>query len=68
MIPIAYFKGCMKRERFDEAGLALRKIIDDTIGHINNKPALEIEFYGKNWTTVPFGYLVSDLEGGFGTW
>ena len=68
MIPIEDFDYCMDREQFDYAGQLLVQIIDCAIGHRNNKPALEIERYDKNWTTAPFNYVVRDMEGGIGIW
>lgn len=68
MIPIEDFQYYMGTERYGLAGETLVKIINCAIGHVNDRPVLEVKTYKKNWTTAPFIFLVHDLDGGFGIW
>ena len=68
MMPIEDFKHCMDRENFKYAGQLLVKIVNCAIGHINDKPALEVHIEKKNWTTAPFHFLVHCPKGVKGIW
>lgn len=68
MIPIEDFQYYMGTERYELAGETLVKIINRAIGHVNDRPVLEIKKYSGNWTTAPFHYMVLCPNDTIGIW
>jgi len=67
-MPIEDFQYYMGIECYELAGETLVEIINCAIRHRNDRPALEVKFYKKNWTIAPFFYMVHCPNDTIGIW